>query len=135
MAAEGAARIAFLTEANECEIETHYVSEHRVLLADVEISGIGKTAEFLWILLVLRKELHHFMRLGISRRSKEKRVHQGEYGRVHANAEREHRYRCNRKGWRLGQLAERKFEIANHSQAFWLSTIVGSARVARRTGM
>src|ERR1051325_11987004 len=64
---EGAARIALLADANQCEIEAHYVSEHRVLLANVEISGIGKAAKLLGILLVLRKKLDHLMRLGISR--------------------------------------------------------------------
>jgi hypothetical protein len=86
------------------------------VLANIEISGIGKTAEFLWILFVLRKKLHHFMRLGISRWGKEKRVHQSEYGGIHTNAEREHCHRCNRKGWSLGQLAEPKFKITNHCQ-------------------
>jgi hypothetical protein len=90
---ESAPRIAFLAEADKREIETHYVTEDRVLVANVEISGIRKTAKFLWILLVLRKELHHFMRLGISRRCKEKPVYQGEHGCIHANAEREHGYR------------------------------------------
>src|SRR6266536_6667358 len=91
--AECAPRIAFLAKADQREIEGHYVAEHRVLLADIEISGIRKAAKFLRILLVLRKELHHFMRLGISRRGKEKPVYQGEYSGIHANAEREHGYR------------------------------------------
>src|SRR4029077_10298590 len=123
---ERAPRIAFLTEADERYIETHYVGEHRVLLANVAIGGIRKPAKFLGILLVLRKELHHLMRLGISRGGKENRVHQGEYGGIHANAEREHRYRCNRKGWRLEQLAERKFKITNHGQVLSHDHRVGS---------
>src|SRR4029077_252265 len=123
---ERAPRIAFLADADQCEIESHYVGEHRVLLANVEISGVGKTTEFLGILLVLRKELHHFMRFGITRGGKENCVHQGEYGGIHANAEREHRYRCNRKGWRLEQLAERKFKITNHGQVLSHDHRVGS---------
>src|SRR6266496_1435677 len=132
---ERAARIAFLAEADQREIEGHYVAEHRVLLADIEISGIRKTVKFLRILLVLRKELHHFVRLGVRGRSKEKSVYQAEYSGVHANPERQHSCRCNCKPWRLEQLPEGKFEIANHSQALWLSAVTGSARVARRAGM
>src|SRR5215831_11100229 len=112
-----AAGIALLAETDKRDIETHHVAEDRILLANVEIGGIGKTAEFFRILFALRKELHHFVRFGISRRGKEKRVHQGEYGGIHANAEREHGYRCNRKGWCLEQLTESKFKITNHGQA------------------
>src|SRR6266436_8373174 len=132
---EGAARIAFLTQTNQGQIEAHYVTENRVLLADIEISGIRKTAEFLWILLVLRKELHHFVRLGVRGRGKEKGVYQAEHSGVHANPEREHSCRCNCKPRRLEQLPEGKFEIANHSQALWPSAITGSLRVARIAGM
>ena len=75
------------------------------------------------------------MRLGISRRGEEKRIDQGEYGGVHANAEREHDYRSNRKPGRLEELPKRKCEITDHGQALWLSAIIGSARVARSAGM
>src|SRR5580765_1135730 len=98
---EGAARIAFLTQPNKGQIEGHYVTENRVLLLDVEIRRIRKTTEFFRIFLVLGKELHHFVRLGVSRWRKEKRIHQAEHGRVHANSECEHRDRRNRKTWGL----------------------------------
>src|ERR1700720_3391921 len=113
-------RIAFLTEADKREVETHYITEDGVLLANVEISGIRKSAEFFRILLVLRKELRHLVRLGVSRRGEEKRVHQREYGGIHANAEREHGYRGNCKRRRLEQLPKRKFKITDHNQALWL---------------
>src|ERR1044071_6644398 len=57
---ERAPRIALLADANQCEIETQYISEHRVVLANVEISSIGEAAKLLRILVVLRKKLHHF---------------------------------------------------------------------------
>src|SRR5207249_11500688 len=85
--------VTLLNEYDARDIETQYVAEHRVLLANIEISGIRKAEKFLRMLLVLRKELHHFMRLGISRRDKEKPVYQDEYGGIHANAQREHGYR------------------------------------------
>src|SRR5436853_3138048 len=78
-----AARIAFLAEAHKREIETHYIAENWILLVNIEIARIRKTAEFLRIFLVLRKELHHFVRLGISGRSKEKGVYHAKHGRVH----------------------------------------------------
>ena len=71
------------------------------------------------------------MRLGISRRGKEKRVHQSEYGRILADAEGEQGYRGNRKSGRLKQLAERKFKILNH--ALWLRVIVTIA-IAMKPG-
>ena len=98
---ERASRIAFLADTDQREIETHCVAENRVLVADVEISRIRKTAKFFRILLVLGKELHHFVWLGVSRWGKEKSVHQAEHCCVHANAECEHRDRRNRKTWRL----------------------------------
>src|SRR5438067_5044213 len=52
---ERAAGIASLADTDQREIETHYVGEDRVLRADVDISGIRKTAKFLRVLLVLRK--------------------------------------------------------------------------------
>src|SRR5262245_40894064 len=80
--AKHAPRVAFLTEADEVEIESHNVAEDRVLLANIEIGWIRKPAELFRILFVLRKELHHFVRLGISRRSKEKCVHDTKHGGV-----------------------------------------------------
>src|SRR5207253_10715794 len=62
-AGECAAGIAFLADTDQREIETHYVGEDGVLLADVDISGIAKTAKLFRVLLVLRKELHQFVRL------------------------------------------------------------------------
>ncbi len=98
---ERAAGIAFLAQTDQREVETHCVAEDRVLLADVEISWIRKSAISFGIFLVLGKELHHFVRLGVSGRGKEKRVNQAEHGRVRANAEREHRDRRNRETWCL----------------------------------
>ena len=101
MAANARRVSPFLTQANQREVETHCIAEDRVLLADVEISRIRKTTKFFRIFLVLGKELHHFVRLGVSRWRKEKRIHQAEHGRVHANAECEHRDRRNREPWCL----------------------------------
>src|SRR5207237_2850060 len=126
---KGAARIVFLAETDQREIESHGVAEDGVLLADIAISRVRKPTKLFRILLILRKELHHFVRLVVSRRGKEKRVDQAEYGGIHANPEREHGCRRNRKCSRFEQLPERKFEILNH--ALWLSAIMGSARVAR----
>src|SRR5262249_6075479 len=109
-----ATRIASLTKADERNVETHYVAENRVLLANIEIRGIGKPAEFLRILLVLRKELHHFMRVGVSRRRKEKSVHHAEHGCVHSNSECEHDHRSKREARRFQQLPKCKFEFLNH---------------------
>src|SRR5205085_8663365 len=102
---------------------------------DVDISGIRETAKLFRILLVLRKELRHLVRLGVSRRGKEERVDQAKHGRVHANAEREHSRRCYGEPRRLEQLPYPKFKISNHNQALWLSAIIGSARLARSAGM
>src|ERR1700686_4524117 len=112
---ERTAGIAFLAEANKREVEPHYVTEDGVLLANVEISRIGKSAEFFRILLVLGKELDHFVRFGIGRRGKEKPVHQTENGSVHANAEREYGYRCNRERRRLEKLPNGKPKVLNHA--------------------
>ena len=67
---EGAARIAFLAEADQREIVSHRVGEDGVLLADVAISRIRKSAKCFRVLLVLRKDLHHFVRLRVTRRRK-----------------------------------------------------------------
>src|SRR5438132_9042426 len=112
--AECAARIAFLAQTDQREIETQCVGEDRVLLSDVEISRIRKTAKFFRILLVLGKKLHHFVRFGVSRRGKEKRVNQAEHGGVRANAERKHGCGRNRKRRRFEKLPESKFKILNH---------------------
>ncbi len=111
---ERAAGIAFLAETDHREIKTHCIAEDRVLLPDVEISRIRKTAKFFRILLVLGKKLHHFVRFGVSRRGKEKRVHQAEHGGVRANAERKHGCGRNRKRRRFEKLPESKFKILNH---------------------
>src|SRR5262252_7798873 len=106
-----AAGVALLAETDKRDIETHHVAEDRILLANIEIGRIGKTAEFFRILLVLRKELHHFVRLGVCRRSKEKSVYQAEHGGIHANAESKHDYRGKRKSRHFEELPKRKFEI------------------------
>src|SRR6185295_18637919 len=53
---ERTARISFLPETDQREIETQRVAEDGVLFADIAISRIRKTAELFRILLVLGKE-------------------------------------------------------------------------------
>src|SRR5215831_19143975 len=102
-----AAGVALLAETDKRDIETHHVAEDRILLANIEIGGIGKTAEFFRIILVLGKELHHFVRLGVSRGGEEKSVYKTKYGRIHANPECEHSRSRDRKRPRLYQLPKR----------------------------
>jgi len=112
-----AARIALLAKSDERDIETHHVTQDRILIADIEVRWIRKTAELFRILLVLRKKLHHFVWLGVSRGSKEKSVHHTEHSGIHPNPQREHSRRCNRKRRRLQQLPKRKLEIPDYVQA------------------
>src|ERR1017187_1573180 len=67
---EGAPRVAFLAKADQREIVSHRVGEDGVLLADVAVSRIRKSAKSFRVLLVLRKDLHHFVRLRVTRRCK-----------------------------------------------------------------
>src|SRR5262245_14147418 len=96
-----AAGVALLAETDKRDIETHPVAEDRILLTNIEIGGIGKTAEFFRILLVLRKELHHFVRFGVSRGREEKSVYKTKYGRINADPECKHGRCCDRKRRRL----------------------------------
>jgi hypothetical protein len=97
---ERAARIAFLAETDQGEIESHCVAEDGVLLADIAIRWIRKTAEFLRILLVLGKELHHFVWPGVSGRSEEKCVYQAEHGGVGADPKGQHEHGREGEAWR-----------------------------------
>ena len=54
------------------------------------------------------------MRLGVSRRSEEKRVDQAEHGGVRANPERQHEHSRDGEAWRLDELAEREPKILDH---------------------
>ena len=102
---ESAASIAFPPKPTNARLKPK-TGEDRVLLADVAISRIGKSTEFFWILFVLGKQLHHLVRVRISRRGKEKPVYQAEHGGVHANAKSEHEHRGDGKPRRLDQLLE-----------------------------
>src|SRR5205085_10080969 len=102
---EGAARIAFLAETDQREIESHGVAEDGVLLADVTIRWIRKTAEFLRILLVVGEDLQHFVRLGVSWRSEEKCIYQAEHGGVGADPKGQHEHGREGEAWRLDELA------------------------------
>src|SRR5205823_9108529 len=126
---ERAARIAFLAETDQREIETHGGAEDRVLLADVAISRVRKTAKFFWILLVLGKELHHFVRLGVSWRSEEKRIDQAEYGGVGADPKGQHEHGREGEAWRLDELAQREPKILDHTVALLL---IGYIKRAKR---
>ena len=72
---ERAPRAAFIAHADHGEVVRHHTGENAVLLADIEVGRIGKTAKRLRIFLILRKDLHDLVRLRVMGRLEQHRVH------------------------------------------------------------
>ena len=111
---ENAAGISFVAQTNHRDIVRRYAGEHGVLIANVRVCRIRKSAECFRILPVLRKHLHELMGPSVTRRGKKHGVNQAEPGRVRANSERENQNRGNREARRFNQLPESKANVSNH---------------------
>src|ERR1700686_4294289 len=108
--------------------------EDRVLFPNIAVGRIGKRAETLRILFVLREELHDLGRLFISRRLEEHGVNQAENGGVRSDPEREHHDGGDGETGRFPKLAKGKSKILNHMVYSVRSACMGSIRVARSAG-
>ena len=112
---ESPARGPLVADTDHREIVRHHAGEGAVLLADIEIGRIRKTAESLRIFLILRIDLHDLARLFVSRRLEEHRVHETEDGGVRANPEGEDDDRSRGETPRLHQLPESESEVVEHN--------------------
>ena len=109
-----APRAAILAHAHHREIVRHHTREDRVSLADIEIGRIRKPAKRLRVFLILRKDLHHLVRLRVMGRLEEQRIHEAKDRGIRPDPEREHhhRRRCERPC--LHELSKRKPKVVKH---------------------
>ena len=112
---ERATRAAFIAHADHGEVVRHHPGEDAVLIADIDVGRIGKTAKRLRIFLILRKDLHDLVRLRVMGRLEQQRVHEAEDGGVRANPEREHNDRRRRESPCLHELPKCKSEVVKHT--------------------
>jgi hypothetical protein len=91
--------------------------------------GYEKPRNFFGSFLSWEKELHHFVRLGVSWRSEEKCVYEAEHGGVGADPKGQHEHGREGEAWRLDELAEREPKIVDHTM---LLLLIGYIKPAKR---